>query len=263
MKLKLHLMAALVVLPGLSFAQSTEELAKASQNPLTTMINVPVQNNSNLGIGSDDSTQNILNVQPVIPFEINDDWNLITRTIIPVVSYPGALTKEGRVNGIGDTTVTGWFSPNDSGDLIWGVGPVLLLPTATDDVLGSDKWGAGLSTILVTMPGNWVMGILFSNVWSFGGAGEKDVNLFVSQYFINYNLGDGLYITSAPLISANWEADDDHRWTVPFGIGMGQIFSIGDQKIDGQISAYKNVITPDDYGADWQVRVQLKFMFPK
>lgn len=261
MKLKLHLMVALAVLPGLSFAQSNEELAKASQNPLTTMINVPVQNNSNLGIGPDDSTQNVLNIQPVIPVEINDDWDLITRTIIPVVSYPDFLTGEGRVNGIGDTTLTAWFSPN-TGGLIWGAGPVLLFPTATDDALGSDRYGAGLSAIVVAMPGNWVMGTLVSNVWSVG-TGEKDVNIFTWQYFINYNLGDGLYITSAPLINANWEADDDNRWTVPFGIGMGQVFSIGDQKIDGQISAYKNVITPDDYGADWQVRAQLKFIFPK
>ena len=102
------------------------------------------------------------------------------------------------------------------------------------------------------MPGKWVI-----------GTGEQDINLFTWQYFVNCNLGDGLYIISAPMINANWEADDDHRWTVPFGIDMGQIFSIAGQKIDGQISAYKNVITPDGYGADWQVRAQLKFMFPK
>ncbi len=262
MKLKLYIMVVLVVLPVCSFAQSAEEMAKASQNPLTSMINVPVQNNSNVGIGPDDSTQNILNIQPVIPFEINDEWNLITRTIIPIVSNPDFLTGEGRVNGIGDATLTAWFSPNSS-DLIWGAGPVFLFPTATDDALGSDRWGAGLSAVIVTMPGNWVMGTLISNVWSVGRPGENDINLFTWQYFINYNLGDGLYITSAPLISANWETENDNRWTVPFGLGVGQIFSIGNQKIDGQISAYKNVITPDDYGADWQVRVQLKFMFPK
>ena len=246
------------------YTSDTEALAKAVQNPVASMISLPLQNNINTGIGADDKTQNILNIQPVWPFELNDDWNLITRTIIPVISQPGDLTPTGeRINGLGYTTFTAFVSPSDGGDIIWGVGPVFLFPTATDNALGSDKWGAGLSAVVLTMPGRWVIGSLVNNIWSFAGSGDKDVNSFLWQYFINYNFDEGWYFTSAPIITANWEADNDHRWTVPFGGGFGKVFKIGDQPMNAQLSAYKNVITPDDYGADWQFRVQLQFLFPK
>ena len=242
---------------------SNSDLAKQAQNPVANLISLPLQNNTNFSIGPDDETQNILNIQPVWPVSINDDWNLITRTILPVVSQPNILTGgDGRINGLGDTTFTGFFSPKASGKLIWGAGPVFLIPTATDDALGSDKWGAGASAVLLTMPGKWVVGSLFSNVWSFAGSGDQDVNLFTWQYFINYNLPNKWYLTSAPIITANWEADSDNTWTVPFGGGIGKIFNIGKQPMNGQISAYYNVEKPE-FGPDWQLRVQLQFLFPK
>jgi len=265
--LKPSLTFALLLLPMLSFSETMsdaekEKLAKASQNPLATMISLPFQNNTNVNIGDTSQSQNILNIQPVWPFKINDDWNLITRTIIPVVSNPDVLTGEGRVGGVGDTVFTSWFSPNDSGAITWGVGPQFLLPTATDDILGQDTWAAGLSAVVLAMPGDWVVGSLFSNLWTVGG-GEADINLFTWQYFINYNLDDGWYLVSAPIITANWEADSDHRWTVPLGGGVGKIFRIGKQPVNAQLSLYNNVITPDDYGPEWQVRAQVQFMFPK
>jgi len=242
---------------------SNSDLAKQAQNPVANLISLPLQNNTNFSIGPDDETQNILNIQPVWPVSINDNWNLITRTILPVVSQPNILTGgDGRINGLGDTTFTGFFSPKDSGKLIWGAGPVFLIPTATDDALGSDKWGAGASVVLLTMPGKWVVGSLFSNVWSFAGSGDQDVNLFTWQYFINYNLPNKWYLTSAPIITANWEADSDNTWTVPFGGGIGKIFNIGKQPMNGQISAYYNVEKPE-FGPDWQLRIQLQFLFPK
>ena len=129
---------------------SNSDLAKQSQNPIANLISLPLQNNSNFGIGPDTETQNILNIQPVWPFSINDKWNLITRTILPVVSQPDILTGgEGRVNGLGDTTFTGFFLPKDSAKLTLGAGPVFLIPTATDDALGSDKWGAGASAVFL------------------------------------------------------------------------------------------------------------------
>jgi hypothetical protein len=246
------------------YASDTEALAKAVQNPVASMISLPFQNNINPGIGPNDETQNILNIQPVWPFELNDDWNLITRTIVPVISQPDFLSPSGigRINGLGDTTFTAFVSPADAGDIIWGVGPVFLLPTGKDE-LTADKWGAGLSAVVLTMPGRWVIGSLVNNIWSFAGDGPNDVNSFMWQYFINYNFDGGWYFTSAPIITANWEEDNDHRWTVPFGGGFGKVFKIGNQPMNAQLSAYKNVITPDDYGADWQFRVQLQFLFPK
>jgi hypothetical protein len=249
---------------GVASAQEAgeSELAKKTQNPVSNLISLPFQNNTNFGIGPDDKTQNILNIQPVWPFSVSEEWNLITRTIIPVISQPGLAPGQDRTFGLGDMSFTAFFSPKKSGKLIWGAGPVILLPTATDDDLGADKWGVGPSVVVLTINGPWVAGSLFSNVYSIGGSGDRDVNFFTWQYFINYNLPKGLYLTSAPIITADWEADSDNRWTVPFGGGVGKIFRIGKQPINSQISAYYNVEKPD-FGPDWQLRVQFSFLFPK
>ena len=238
------------------------ELARATQNPVASMISLPFQNNTNFKFGPEEKTQNILNIQPVIPVSLNDDWNLITRTIMPVMSQPETYPGSSRTNGIGDTTFTAFFSPKDSGKLIWGLGPVVLLPTATDDDLGNDKWGLGPSAVFLTMQGPWVVGSLFSQVWDVGGSGDQDVDLFTWQPFVNYNLDNGVYLTSAPIITANCEAESGDKWTVPLGGGIGKIFRIGEQPVNLQAAAYYNVETPDN-GADWQLRVQLQFLFPQ
>jgi len=242
--------------------KSTGELAKATQNPLASMISLPFQNNTNFGIGPGDDTQNILNIQPVWPFELNDNWNFITRTIIPVISQPGFAPGDSRTFGLGDTTFTGWLSPRDSGKWIWGVGGALIIPTSTDDDLGSGEWALGPSVVVLTMPGKWVIGSLFSNVWSINADTNEDINFFTWQYFVNYNLKDGWYLVSAPIITADWEADSDNTWTIPFGGGVGKIFRIGKLPLNGQVSGYYNVEKPD-FGADWQLRIQLQFLFPK
>jgi hypothetical protein len=242
--------------------KSDEDLAKATQNPLASMISLPFQNNTNFGVGPDDDIQNVLNIQPVWPFSLGEDWNFVTRTIIPVISQPGNVPGESRTNGLGDVSFTGWASPKNSGKWIWGVGGTLILPTATDDALGNDKWSVGPSLVVVTMPGKWVIGSTFSNVWSVGGSGDQDVNLFTWQYFINYNMNNGWFLTSAPIITANWEADSSNTWTVPFGGGVGKIFRIGKQPLKALVSAYYNVEKPE-FGADWQLRLQLQMLFPK
>jgi hypothetical protein len=247
-----------IIEPG---EDAQEELARAAQNPVASMISLPFQNNTNFNFGPQNKTQNILNIQPVWPFALNDKWNLITRTIVPVVSQPATAPGTDREFGIGDTKFSAFFSPRGSGKWIWGAGPVLLIPTNTDDYLGPDKWGAGPSIVLLTMPGNWVVGSLFSNVWSFAGSGDDDVNLFTWQYFANYNMADGWYLTSSPVITANWENSGD-EWTIPFGGGIGKIFRIGKQPMNAQTQAFYNVEKPDN-GADWQLRVQLQFLFPK
>ena len=242
--------------------QSDTELAKATQNPVANLISLPFQNNTNFGVGPDDDTQNILNIQPVWPVSITDDWNVITRTIVPVVSQPGMRSGDDRTNGLGDTTFTAFLSPSKPGGIIWGIGPVFLLPTATDSALGSDKWGIGPSLVLISMQGPWVVGSLFSNVWSVGGSGDDDVNIFTWQPFINYNLPDSWYLTTSPLITANWEASSGDEWTVPLGSGFGKIFRIGKQPVNGQVQAFYNVEKPE-FGADWTLRAQLQFLFPK
>ncbi len=239
-----------------------EELAKEAQNPIANMISLPFQNNINTGIGPDDETQNILNIQPVYPLSLNDNWTVITRTILPVLSQPGVMTGDSRVNGLGDVNFSAFFSPSDSGAFTWGVGPAFVLPTSTDESLGPDKWSGGLAVIGLTMPGNWVVGAMLSNVWSFAGSGEHDVNFFTLQYFVNYNLPNGWYLTSSPIVTANWEADSDNQWTVPIGGGIGKIMKFGKQPVNIQAHAYNNIETPEN-GPDWQFRLQVQFLFPK
>jgi len=237
------------------------ELAKSAQNPIGNLISLPFQNNMNFDVGAADRTQNILNIQPVMPIGLSKKWNLITRTILPVISQPAPGTD--RTSGLGDLNFTGFFSPKEPGKLIWGVGPALVFPTATDDVLGAGKFSAGPSVVVLTMPGQWVIGGLASNVWSVAGNDERaDVNFFLGQYFINYNYPSGWYLTSAPIMTADWEADSGERWTVPLGGGIGKLFRIGRQPINANTQVFYNVVTPTN-GAKWQWRFQVQLLFPK
>jgi hypothetical protein len=247
----------------------TAELARAVQNPVADLISVPFQNNTNFNFGPRERTQNVLNIQPVIPVDLNEDWLMITRTIIPVVSQPSLFPgDDGRENGLGDTVFSAFFSPRDQsrwlgGRWLWGVGPALLLPTSTDDRLGPGEWGAGPSVVFLTMPGNWVVGSLFSNVWSFTHDDDDDkVNLFTWQPFVNYNLDGGWYLTTSPLITANWEADSDNTWTVPVGGGVGRIMRFGKQPVNLSLAGFYNVEKPDDIGPEWSVRFTLQLLFP-
>ena len=246
---------------GKADESSAADLAKAAQNPLASMISLPFQNNTNTKFGPLEKTQNILNIQPVWPIEWNDNWNFITRTIIPVISQPAKSATDSRKNGLGDISLTGLFSPKESGKWIWGAGPAVLLPIG-DDALTRDKWGFGPSAVVLTMNGPWVYGGLISNIWSVSGSGPNDINSMTLQPFLNYNLPGGRYFTSSPVITANWEKDSGEQWTVPVGLGYGKIFKLGNAPVNGQISLYHNIEAPTD-GPDWQLRLQLQFMFPK
>jgi hypothetical protein len=255
------ILAVCALCAGVAHAQSDTELAKQTQNPVADLISLPFQNNTNFEWGAEEKTENTLNVQPVIPVSLGDDWNLITRTILPIKSQPAIVEGQDRENGLGDTTFTGFFSPKEAGSFIWGAGPVVLLPTATDDRLGCECWGGGPSFVVLKMSGPWVVGSLFSQVWDFEGS-DEDVSLFTWQYFVNYNLKDGWYLSSAPINTANWEADSGEKWTVPVGGGGGKILRIGKLPVNISAQAYYNVEKPDFVG-DWSARLQVQFLFPK
>jgi len=227
------------------------------------MISLPFQNNTNYNFGPESKTQNVLNVQPVLPFELNDDWNLITRTIVPVISQPGFVPGQDRKDGVGDTVFTAFFSPKDSGDWIWGVGPVVLIPTSSNDRLGVGEWGGGVGVVALTMQGPWVVGALVNNVWSSTNDSGSKINSMTFQPFINYNFSGGWYATTSPIITANWEADSGDKWVVPLGGGFGRIFKVGEQALNAQVQAFYNVESTDSIGPDWTLRFQLQFLFPK
>jgi hypothetical protein len=258
--------AALLAVAPAHAQQSAEDLAKAAQNPIGNLVSVPFQNNTNFGVGPQSGTQNILNIQPVIPFELNDDWNIITRTIMPLIWQPGSVPAEGTTYGLGDIQFSAFLSPSvpGAGGLIWGVGLIGQLPTDTND-LGNKNWGLGPTAVVLKLEKGspWVYGVLVNNVWSLtsnkrGGSYSN----FLVQPFVNYNFPDGTYINSVPIITANWNADSGQKWTVPLGLGVGKIFRFGKLPVNTQLGAYYNVVKPDD-GANWQLRAQVQLMFPK
>ena len=257
-------LAAGSIAPAIA-ALSAEELAKLAQNPVANLVSVPFQNNTNYNTGPQNGTQNILNIQPVIPITLGKDWNLITRTIIPVISQPAFAPTQDRENGVGDVQISGFLSPANAAGLIWGVGAIAQLPTHTNDRLGNDRPGLGPTAVALRLEKGspWVYGALVNNVWSVSSSSSDPAyNNFLLQPFLNYNLPGGLYLTSSPVITADWKADSSERWTVPLGGGVGKIFHFGRLPVNTQISAYYNVVKPDN-GPNWQLRVQVQFMFPK
>jgi len=249
------------------YAASNADLAKAAQNPVADMISLPFQNNTNFNAGPYDKTQNVLNIQPVYPVHLNEDWNLITRTILPVISQPATAPGQDREFGLGDIQFSTFFSPKapTASGWIWGAGVVAQLDTATDDRLGQGVWGLGPTAVALRSQNAWLYGALINNVWSVSeDSGRNDVNQMLIQPFINYNFPDipGRYLTFAPIITANWEASSSNTWTVPLGLGIGQIMKFGEQPVNLQASYYYNVERPDN-AANYQIRLQLQFLFPK
>jgi hypothetical protein len=244
---------------------SAEELAKLAQNPVGNLISLPFQNNTNLNYGPEQGTQNILNIQPVIPISISKDWNIITRTIVPVIWMPELAPDIESTTGIGDTVFTAFLSPANPGKWIWGAGPVVQIPTNTEAELGNDNWGLGPSFVVLHLDHGspWVYGALVNNIWALTNDQQGGYyNNGLIQPFVNYNFKGGLYLTSAPILTVDWTEDSDNRWTIPVGGGVGKIFHFGKLPVNTQLSAYYNVVTPDN-GADWQIRAQVQLMFPK
>jgi hypothetical protein len=247
-------------------AEAAEALQKATQNPVASLISVPVQDNTNFGVNPGYRNQNVLNIQPVIPIGISKDWNLIVRWIAPIVYQPipnAPGTPETGEYGLGDMVPSFFMSPKNPGKLIWGIGPVFQLPTATNTYLGQGKLGIGPTVVALMQPGHWTLGVLANNLWSVAGDGSRpDVNQFLLQYFINYNLKKGYFITWQPTLTANWEATNGNTWTVPFGGGLGRIMKLGNQPVSLTAQFYGNAVHPAGTPA-WSMRLQIAFLFPK
>jgi hypothetical protein len=256
-------------------AGDTDSLAKATQNPVASLISVPLQNNSNFGVGDFNRTQDVFNIQPVIPKRISEKWMLITRIIQPIVWQPYPTQNAGGQVGFGDMNPTFFLSPANPGKLIWGVGPTMVIPTATSTVLGQGKLSFGPSVVALVQPGHWTLGFLVNNVWSVAGSTHRpSVNQMTLQYFVTYNLKKGWNINTGPIVTANWHnqaggdaanGDDTTpggRWTIPFGGGVGRIMRLGFQPVNISANFYGNAVHPPG-ASSWGMRLQIALLFPQ
>jgi hypothetical protein len=260
-----------------ALADEQEDLAKESQNPIGNMISLPFENNTHFKLGPDDKWANVLNLKPVYPVTFGK-LMLINRLIVPIIYLKGqdvtvkettdVGAEEIRIStddefGLGNITYQGFFRPAQPGKITWGLGPVLQIPTNTDEKLGVDRWSAGPTFVALAKPGRWLLGCLVQNIWDFAGeSNEPDVNKFSFQYFLNYNLDKGWYLTTSPTITADWEAKSGEEWTVPIGGGAGRLVRFGKQPVDFKLAAYYNVEKPK-YAPDWSLQFQVKLLFPK
>ncbi len=247
--------------PPAAPAEDVTELAKKTQNPVGDLISVPFQFNFNTGGGLEDQTFLNLNIQPVIPFALNEDWNVIARTIIPINSAPapGGTT---RYSGVGDIVEQVFVTPSKPGGIIWGLGPVFSLPTGTVTGLETGSWGFGPAGVVLKMTGPWVLGGLVTQTWTIAHSDNYTrINQFLFQPFINYNFGEGWALSFAPIITANWEATGGNQWTVPLGIGITRTTVFDGRPMTIGVQYYNNVERPDN-GPGQQIRFQIALLYP-
>ena len=245
-------------------ADAAAEAAKKLANPVAAMISAPFQYNHDKLSGADaGATRNTLVLQPVFPASLNDDWNLITRVVMPVIEQKGFASAALNESGLSDTTASLFFSPKSptAGGLIWGAGPAFLLPTATQNVLGSEKWGLGPTAVALKQFGPWSVGVLANHIWSFAGSNNRsDVNATFLEPFLSYTTSTHTTIGMNTESTYDWKGK---QWSVPVNFQVGQVFKIGPQLIQLAVGARYWAVAPDNGPEGWGYRVQLTFLFPK
>jgi hypothetical protein len=249
-----------------SSAEGTQATEKASdaaakdaaENPVAAAISLPLQNNTYYGVGPYRRAENELLIEPVVPIRLSRNWMVISRTILPIVVVPRLSATVGSDYGLSNIQPQFYLSPVHTGKFIWGVGPQLWLPTATDHSLGINKWGGGPTTVGLFRSGHWLTGALINN--QFAGVNHVHENSMTLNGFVFYNFKHGWYVLSTPIITADWTLERSKRWTVPVGGGTGKLFKIGRQPLNLRAEFFNDVRTTTG-GPDWQMQVQLQFLF--
>jgi hypothetical protein len=255
--------------PAIAQEKGGADLRAAVQNPVGAMYSLPFK--FTFDYGAPNGEASFLNIQPVIPITVGD-WNYINRIIAPLVDTPGQVTGTPGIpnpppgdgaTGLGDINYSLFVSPAKPKGFIWGLGPSIMLPTASDAQLGSEKWSAGPTGVVLVQPKWGTYGGLVRHLWSFAGEDDRaSVNQTLFEPFLNYNLDKGWYLITDLIILANWQADSSNRWTVPLGGGVGKLLKIGNQAINVRTEAYYNVAKPDS-APNWQWGFTIQFLFPK
>lgn len=250
-------------------AESGGDLRSAVQNPISSLISLPFK--FTFDYGAPNGEASFLNIQPVVPITVGD-WNLVNRAIIPLIDSPGEVAGTPGIpnpiegdgaTGLGDINYSLFFSPVKYHKVIWGIGPSITIPSATNKELGSEKWSAGPTGVVLFQPDWGTFGILARHLGSFAGDSDrKDINQSLFEPFVNYNLPNGWYLITDIIVTANWDLKGSDVWTVPIGGGVGKLFKIGGQAINARTEAYYNVAKPDN-APDWQWGFTVQLLFPK
>lgn len=239
------------------------ELAKKLSNPIASLISVPFQFNYDSGYGSNDGNKAYVNIQPVIPISLGDEWNVISRTILPVAWQSDIAGLSGDQSGLGDTTQSLFFSPKEpgAGGLIWGLGPAVLLPTATDPLLGSGKWGAGPTGVVLKQSHGWTAGLLANHIWSFAGDDDRsDISSTYMQPFLSYTTPHAWTFTLNTESTYNWETEE---WSVPVNFTVSKLVKLDKLPVSLTAGVRYWAESPESGPDGWGFRTAVTFLFPK
>ena len=247
--------------PGAAQPDTAADLAKKLSNPISDLVSVPFQFNWEQNVGPFKLTRFILNVQPVMPFTLNEDWNLIARVIAPFISQPPLSENGAAAFGMGDIITSFFLSPKSTG-LTWGVGPVIVLPSTSEPTLGSGKWSVGPTAVLLKQSGPWTLGALWNQVWSFAGDERRDdVDQMFVQPFLAYQARRTLTLTVQSEATANWKADDD-RWTIPINVLASRLSSFGEFPAS-YVVGFGTFVAHPDLGPTWKLRGAITILLPR
>jgi hypothetical protein len=240
-----------------------EQLAKKLSNPISDLVSVPFQFNWYQNVGPLELSTFILNVQPVIPLALNKDWNLILRIIVPFIGQPPLFEGDVSTFGIGDITSSFFFSPNNNSGFTWGVGPVFETPSSYQPTISSGRYSIGPTAVALQQTGKWTIGVLANQVWSVAGDKRRaDVNEMFLQPFVAYQATKTVTYTVTSESTANWEAHDGDRWTVPLLGEISKLDKFGPFPASYQLGLGWFPAHPD-IGPSWNIRAAVVILLPE